>query len=128
MKYCIHCGKELPDEARYCSACGKLVEKKEEQPSSTLDLSRDNRLTYGLGLAATIVGAVGVVLIGFFGWAGAVGVGLGIPAIVLASKDKDIPQGKVRNGLVLGVVGTTLGVIAIISFILYRFVYFPSLF
>lgn len=126
MKYCIHCGKELPDEAQYCSACGKPVEKKEEQPSSTLDLSRDNRLTYSLGLAATIVGAIGVVLIGFFGWAGAVGVGLGIPAIVLASKDEDVPQGKVRNGLVLGVVGTTLGVIAIISFILYRFVLFTS--
>ncbi len=128
MKYCIHCGKELPDEAKYCSACGKPVEKKEEQPSSTLDLSRDNRLTYSLGLAATIVGAVGVVLIGFFGWAGAVGIGLGIPAIVLASKDKDVPRGKVRNGLVLGVVGTTLGVIAIISFILYRFVLFSPLF
>ena len=24
MKYCIHCGAQLPAEAQYCSACGKL--------------------------------------------------------------------------------------------------------
>lgn len=25
MKYCIHCGKQLPEEAAFCERCGKPV-------------------------------------------------------------------------------------------------------
>lgn len=27
MKYCIYCGKQLPDNAHFCSRCGKAVEQ-----------------------------------------------------------------------------------------------------
>ena len=29
MTYCMNCGKELPEEARYCSQCGAPVERSE---------------------------------------------------------------------------------------------------
>jgi hypothetical protein len=29
MTYCMNCGKELPEEARYCSECGAPVERSE---------------------------------------------------------------------------------------------------
>ena len=29
MTYCMNCGRELPEEARYCSQCGAPVERSE---------------------------------------------------------------------------------------------------
>ena len=31
MKYCIHCGKELNDDAVYCTSCGKKQEKPKQE-------------------------------------------------------------------------------------------------
>ncbi len=33
MKYCIHCGTELSNEAKFCSFCGKLSKLHEENSS-----------------------------------------------------------------------------------------------
>lgn len=27
MMFCMHCGKELPDDAKFCAACGQAVEQ-----------------------------------------------------------------------------------------------------
>ncbi len=42
MKYCIYCGNQLSDEARFCSKCGKSV----SSTSSTSTTSSNSRLIW----------------------------------------------------------------------------------
>jgi len=34
--FCINCGKELPDDAKFCSGCGKQIEAKKEEIINTV--------------------------------------------------------------------------------------------
>jgi len=34
--FCINCGKELPDDAKFCSGCGKQIEVKKEETVNTV--------------------------------------------------------------------------------------------
>ncbi|MCL1849792.1 MAG: zinc ribbon domain-containing protein [Bacteroidetes bacterium] len=36
--FCINCGKKLPDDAKFCSGCGKRVETKEEKIINTVPI------------------------------------------------------------------------------------------
>lgn len=62
MKYCIHCGAQLPAEAQFCSACGKLQTETSgfryasEPPKSQPQAKQQNADTLGkVGLAFMIV-------------------------------------------------------------------------
>ena len=62
MKYCIHCGAELPAEASFCSACGKPQKQTNEfqyAPQSPQVTKPKNPDTLGkVGLAFNIVSIV----------------------------------------------------------------------
>jgi len=34
--FCLNCGKELPDDAKFCSGCGKQIETKEKEIINTV--------------------------------------------------------------------------------------------
>jgi len=36
--FCLNCGKELPDDAKFCSGCGKQIETREKETINTLPL------------------------------------------------------------------------------------------
>ena len=50
MKYCIHCGAEMPDEAEFCKNCGKSVDK--ATPAKT---TGKKMLVIGIGVMLIII-------------------------------------------------------------------------
>lgn len=44
MKYCVYCGKEMPDDGKYCSKCGKEQHVLDVDVSKTLNQSENDKV------------------------------------------------------------------------------------
>ena len=69
MKYCVHCGQELNDNAVYCTKCGKPVEEKKEEPVAAPVVAK--KTPSGLGFAVASICCFWFPILGFvFGGVG----------------------------------------------------------
>jgi hypothetical protein len=117
--YCSSCGSKNGDDARFCTNCGKpLVSQAPEQPFPAPS-TRAPRAAIEVGRGATILtlGILSIVLLGPI---------LGIPAWIMGSRDgKKIKAGLIdakqrgmtQAGMVLGMVGTFLGILALVAIV-----------
>lgn len=121
MKFCTKCGKENNDENKFCIGCGASFESN-EQKEMTVDATVTNEVNNTkkstLNLVGMILGIISVSLIvicccGGFGY---VSIIPGIVAVVLSSiyLKKYGNDGKAIAGLILGICGIVLSVLAII--------------
>lgn len=63
MKYCIHCGSEIPDEAEFCKNCGKRVKVKQVSGKSVTK----KPLIIGCSIVLVLIVVVGLFATGVFG-------------------------------------------------------------
>lgn len=60
MKYCINCGKEIPEEAMFCHLCGTRQESEEQKEVATAKEPEDHTflIVWSSILAISIVGVL----------------------------------------------------------------------
>lgn len=112
MKFCVHCGKEIVDEAVICLNCGCKVKTSMNtsclQPQQILVEDSESQLA----VASKICGIVSF----FVGW-----FVLGITAIVLACISRDDTNGimcpSAKVGLTCGIISTALSLLLMVIFI-----------
>lgn len=63
MKYCMHCRKELAEDASICPGCGCEVEKDDVQtPNNIKKKPKINKIWIVLGVVALVLGIIAAVL------------------------------------------------------------------
>lgn len=63
MKYCMHCQKELEEDASICPGCGCEVEKDDVQtPNNIKKKPKINKIWIVLGVVALVLGIIAAVL------------------------------------------------------------------
>lgn len=65
MKYCIHCGSEMPDEAEFCKNCGKEIKVK--QVSGKGVTKKPLIIGYSIGIVLVSIVVVSLFATGVFG-------------------------------------------------------------
>lgn len=122
MKYCPKCGKENSDENKFCVGCGSSFNEDESNQShiftsDTVEVVSTKPKNSTIGLVSMILGIISVAfLICCCGGFGYVSIIPGIVAIVLSiiHLKKYGNDGKAIAGLILGIAGVVLSILAII--------------
>ena len=112
MKFCVHCGKEIADEAIICLNCGCKAQTFMNIPCSQPQQILIEESESQFAIASKICGIVSF----FVGW-----FVLGITAIVLAYISKDDTNGimcqSAKIGLACGIISTVLSLLLLAIFV-----------
>lgn len=117
--YCKSCGREIDDQAKFCSSCGEAVERDEFTEmfhSDTNKKSKNYNTELLLGILAVIFSALNY--IGVF-FVHLVGITLGVITIILVNRDKKEGVEYSNAGYITGILGFVLGLLAMIIGIAY---------
>lgn len=110
--YCTSCGNPLQQGMSYCPKCGKAVAMDQIPPPAPASAPAGT-FEAGRGALILVLGLLSLLMLGPF---------TGIPAWVMGAKDlRKINEGRIspsertmtQVGMILGIVGTVLGVLVI---------------
>ena len=108
LKFCVHCGKEIADEAVICLNCGCRAQTSMKVPCPQPHQILVEEPESQLAVTSKICGIVSF----FIGW-----FVLGITAIVLACVSKDDTNGilcpSAKVGLACGIISTALSLLVL---------------
>lgn len=109
--YCRHCGKEINEDAAFCSACGAAQNIKVQSNMSysniTSDQNAGQQASYNTMCIVGLVISGLSLLINFWGIVGLVGTIVSVFGVVYSNENKE-------KGRELAIVGIVIGVFSII--------------
>jgi len=126
MAFCSNCGKELLAEEKFCSNCGTSVDEVVVDEVVVEEVSVENVQENKVPKCFTIFAKLGYIfglvsfILAFIPFLGAISIELGPVGIVfsiLGKKDKTMTA-KCKKGLVFSILGTVIGLILYIFYII----------
>ena len=108
MAYCTYCGQQLSDLARSCPSCG--------HPTGAAPTTAAYRQTEGLAVASLVLGLAGLFVCPVI--CSIIAVVVGYQARRKLRDDPTLDgEGLAKAGIILGWVGTALGIVVIVGII-----------
>ena len=107
--FCLKCGQQIEDTAMTCPYCGCPTENSSDKIDTGV-IDPSVKSAEGLGLAAIVIGAIGILMAWLIALLGYIFGGAGL-ALALVAKNKNPNCSKAKTGMILSIITLACAVI-----------------
>lgn len=107
--FCLKCGQQIEDTAMACPYCGCPTENSSDKVDTGV-IDPSVKSAEGLGLAAVVTGAIGILMAWLIALLGYIFGGVAL-ALALVSKNHNPNCGKAKTGMILAIITLACSVV-----------------